>query len=227
MEENKIDDLNQLIEDIKFIKTSIKKNNIRLREMIYTLSIQITSLFTGIMTVVFSFLYYYSITKYSGYANIPSVYRTLLIIGVIISTIIASLIKTTVYIFLKQKYPYENYIGMTLKLFAREVLFVYFVLLGVIFYLSIYFGIIEKPQFIVPVACTDMGICFYLMTGFINLFEILSLGMWLILTGLISVPFISANPLNSFIWLAVSAGAGYILFPVITQITRLIDMKNK
>lgn len=221
MEENKIENLNQLIEDIQLIKSSVKKNTVNLKEVIYSPSVQITTLFAGIMIIVFSFVYYNLITKYGGYENIPVNYRTMIFWGVIVSSVIATILKMTFYKILKEKYPYDSFIGLTLKLWDIQVLLGYFFVLGIMIYLSVYFGITGKPQYIVPVVDIGVGICFLLMPGFLYLFEVFSLGTWLIITGLLCLPFIEFTPKNSLLWLAFSSGAGYILFTVISQINRL------
>ena len=218
----KRDQLQKLADDIRDIRRALYKNRNILQKWLNAGSTLFIYIYTGVLVIAVSSLHYYFIGAYHGYTSIPLTIRSLLIIGFVFGMAVPGTVKLLFLNKLSDQYPDTKSVGLILKLFGASQMFFYLVLELIIIVLCVYFGISGAAHYCVPVVSIGIGVVMASVWGQFSIPELIAFGLWLMVTGLLSIPFISKSPNDAWIWMAVCLGLGCLVMPVFTRIKNMV-----
>lgn len=205
-------DLNELLEDVRRIKSTIKQNAYIFQSLLYSLALKLAFLIAGTTAMLVPFLYYSYIQQYGDYTAVPAKTRLSLILIIVAGTVLVSIVKFIAYFKAKRLISQPSILKIFSRLVSRQALALYPGFIATILFFVVFFITQDNNHFIVPTLAIGMGIVFSMIGSFISLPDLLFLGSYLWLTGLLSVPFINKDPLASLLWTSVIFGLGMLGF---------------
>lgn len=224
--QEKSQELQKLLEDIKYIRGALQQNGDELRKLLYTLSYRLAFWFCALAAVLFAFLYHYFIKQYGSFSAIPSGLKTVLIITTVASFVLAGFIKNTVMVFMKKLYPEATILDMIVRLIGKPLLLTYAVLILLMTYLSAFVGWSGLPVLIFPVVTIGFGLIFSIVGSIFSLLELILCGLLLLIPAALSIPFILADPLSVWIWMGATYGGAFVITALYIEV-RLRLTKSK
>lgn len=222
MDHKKTEDLEQMAQDIQCIRSALFRNRELIRQWTMSASLHFAAFYSGIVIGLFSALYYGFISYYNSYAAIPMTARTVLLLTFIIMMAVPAMVKIRTLLRLKDNYPHTSYPGMFFKVFGPSVLACWLILLIIMLVLFIYACYYNLLQFSVPVICILIGLLSFIFGSQFSLIELGMTGLWQIVSGLLSIPFIAATPKNGWLWLGIGLGASFFVFTLISRVKGLL-----
>lgn len=219
---NNRDQIGKLADDIRDIRKMLYKNRNLLQKWLNTGPAIFIYLYTGLLVIAFSALHYYFILAYQGYALVPQTTRSLLIIGFIFGMAIPGILKMVFLVSVSDQYPDARSVGLIFKLFGASQMVNYLILEVLLVVLCLYFGLNGTPQYCVPVVSVGIGIIMTSVWGQFAITELMVFGLWLIVTGLASLPFIVRSANDAWIWMGICLGLGCLLMPVYILVKKRI-----
>lgn len=202
--------LNELLDDIRRIKHAIKQNSGALQQVFSTPAFKWTFFIAGLALAIIPLLYYLFLRQYGTYMSIPAEIRFFLIAGIIGGMLLTGLGKLFAFFEARQHFPQPSLPNVLVRLFSRQVLLIYPVLMGSMLFFTVFFIMQQNYHFIVPTFAIGMGIGFSMIGSFTSLSGFFFFGNYLWILGAVSVPFITAVPLSSLLWASLTFGLGLL-----------------
>lgn len=208
--------LAQLTKDLSFLRTAISKNSSILREIGYSYSLRHTAITGGLVTIVVSLGYFFAFERYETYAAFPEWLKWLLGGSVVFSLIIVSVIKI-VSIARSAKRTNELYtFGYLMNaLFKGSVAHITIPAILLVIFGSIALAMQGDTQRIVPIILIGMGFSLNSTGSVFLLPEVLFMGYWLMLHGVLAFLFPQISPA---LWVCFSFGLGWLAFGIVVII---------
>ncbi len=204
--------LNELLDDIRRVKKAIKQNSYAVKEAIYLPMMKLIFLIAGLAALIIPTLYYFFIKSFGNYQAIPYEIRLLLIAAIIIGVILTGAGKMIFYFQARQHISRPSLIKILMRLFSRQVILMYPVLIGSMLFFILYFLFRQDYYLLVPTFAIGLGVIFSMIGSIVSFPEFFVLGNYFWIAGTISVPFLTVNPLASLLWVSGIFGLGMLLF---------------
>lgn len=214
---NQKNDINTLIEDVSYIKAMITKNNPFLYEAGISKGMQIVTLATGILTILFSGVFQWLIIKYGTFSLIPSEIRLPLFVVLGIFLVVIGFYKQhTIFSTVKTSNPTCTFTSMIANIYNRHVIHAYLPPAIITLSLSIYFLQSGHVHLLIPTIAIGLGLITNGAAIGFRISEMFVMGYWLLLSGVISLVF---NHISSCISLSYTIGLGFIFFSIAAHIS--------
>jgi hypothetical protein len=202
--------LKELLADIREIKSAIKQNSFMFKQFFDYPLIKATLIIAGLVTLFVPIFYYFLLQSYSNYDAIPFEVRFALIIAIVIGFSLGAFAKLRFYFKARGQRPESSAIELFNRLFSRQVLMMYPILMGSIIFFVCFFLSKGMYHFIVPTLAIGIGICFSVVGSFVSSLEFFVFGNYLWIFGMISVPFIVKTPSAALLWVSGIFGLGLL-----------------
>ena len=156
---NQKDDLDTLIEDISYIKTMITKNNPFLYEAGISKGMQVVSVVSGIITILFSAVFHWLILQYGTFSSIPAVIKLPLfvILGIVI-VLIGFYKQHTIISTIKTSNPTVTFTTILAGIYNRYMIHTYLPPAMITLALSMYFLHSGSTQLLIPTIAIGLGL---------------------------------------------------------------------
>jgi hypothetical protein len=202
----------ELLENIRQVKSAIKQNSSITRRLMYSPLMKLLCIITGVAALFMPFFYYVLLQRYLNYEAIPFEIRLLLIGGIIVGLLMVGIGKAMIYFQARQLVPRASFFQTMIRMYSRQAMLVYPGFVGAMLFFTFFFIMGQNSHLVVPTLAIGIGFCFATIGSFISLTELFMLGNYFWITGVISVPFISAAPLTSLLWTSGIFGLGFLAF---------------
>lgn len=202
----------ELLENIRQIKSTIKQNSSITRQLLYLPIMKLMCLIAGLAALFIPFFYYVLLQRYPNYEAIPFEIRLLLIVAIIVGLLLVSIGKTMIYFQARHLVPRASFLKTMIRMYSRQAMLIYPGFVGAMLFFTFFFIMGQNSHLVVPTLAIGIGFCFATIGSFISLTELFQLGNYFWITGVLSVPFISAAPLTSLLWISGIFGLGFLAF---------------
>lgn len=202
--------LDELLENIRQVKSVIKQNSSIVRRLMYLPLLKLLCLISGVAALFIPFFYYVLLQRYSNYEAVPFELRLLLIAGIIIGLLMVGIGKAMIYFQARELVHRASFIQTMIRMYSRQAMLVYPGFVAAMLFFIFFFIMGQNSHFVVPTLAIGIGFCFVTIGSFTSLTELFILGNYFWITGVISVPFISAAPLTSLLWTSGIFGLGFL-----------------
>ena len=204
--------LNELIEDIRRIKNTIKQNSYSFKQMANLPMFKLVLFTAGLTSAIIPFLYYIFLQNYGSYNSIPFEIRLFLTVSTLITLVIIAVGKFTIYFQIYHITPRLSLFKSLYRFFSRQAMLLYPGLIGTMLFFVIFFIMKQSYHLITPAIAIGIGVCFSMVGSFISFPEFFFLGNYFWFLGTISVPFIINSPRDSLLWASAIFGLGMLFF---------------
>jgi uncharacterized membrane protein YjjP (DUF1212 family) len=210
--------IDQLAEDIAFVKKAIEKNSSILQRIDLRSSLRLMALLTAIAIFFFCGLFHMLIKHFGGFSGIPVSIKAMIFSAIALATATLGLLKNSGV--LKSARTVEP--GISLMSLIREYysikLYHHFIPLGVVMLFSCAYAVNSgNPRFIIPILSIGAGLIWNSFDTLLRLNEFLCVSYWYIAAGCIVLVFNSISPLLS---LCLTLGCGLLLLSAIWYLPR-------
>ncbi len=216
----------ELLENIRQVKSAIKQNSSITRRLMYSPLMKLLCIITGVAALFMPFFYYVLLQRYLNYEAIPFEIRLLLIGGIIVGLLMVGIGKAMIYFQARQLVPRASFFQTMIRMYSRQAMLVYPGFVGAMLFFTFFFIMGQNSHLVVPTLAIGIGFCFATIGSFISLTELFMLGNYFWITGIISVPFISAAPLTSLLWTSGIFGLGFLAFYLYITVFYQIDKEQ-
>ncbi len=179
----------QLLEDVRLIRSVINKNRPVLREVLNFRHFRLVMLLLGISIIGFSLLVYFLSVRFGGFQAVPALLRYAIYLAILGDAVFLQILKQRTYLKAVREIDPGLTLGWWLKeLFTHRImhLFVPMVILMIVF--CAYFVLRHIPYYIIPMFSMAMGLMVN-MGVLIGIGHSLMGGYWLLITGVLAVIF--------------------------------------
>jgi len=218
--------LDEMLKDLKAIKTTIKKNAGLMKKLVYKPSVIVIAFVYGFLFIVISLIYRYFIISYSSYHSIPEGIKLILFSIIILLSLATLFFKITVFIKTKKDQPEISYLDYYRKLAGNHFLITAPFLVICCVYFSFYFALLNVPQYIIPAISLFAGLICVFYGAVLLIGSFLVFGYWLCLSALVSIPFLAVKGPDNLIWIGATFGIGFILLGFMIAISIKKVMKE-
>jgi hypothetical protein len=205
--------IDQLAEDIAFVKKAIEKNSSILQRIDLRSSLRLMALLTAIAIFFFCGLFHMLIKHFGGFSGIPVSIKAIVFSAIALATATLGLLKNSGV--LKSARRVEP--GISLMRLIREYysikLYHHFIPLGVVMLFSCAYAVhTGNSRFIIPILSIGAGLIWNSFDTLLRLDGLLWTSYWYIVTGCIVLAFNTISPLLS---LCLTLGCGLLLLSAI------------
>ena len=201
--------LDQLAEDITFVKKAIEKNSSILKRIDFRSSLRLMALLTALAIFFFCGLFYALDKHFGGFAEIPLSIKAIVFCAIALVTVTLAFLKNSGV--LKSARTVDP--GISLMRLIREYysikLYHHFIPMGIVFLFScayvVYTG---NSRFVIPILSIGAGLIWNTFDTLLKLDEFLWTSYWYIVTGCIVLVFNTISPLLS---LCLTLGCGLLI----------------
>ncbi len=209
------DEITQLVQDLKTIKTAVKRNRPLLRELSAAANFRPYFLFGGIVIVAVSLLFRYMTYRYGSYGGVPPGLKTALLILVGSIAAVSTLMKWRVARRVLARIDRRLTVGILYREFYSG--WFYHLLLPQVLIAAavvVYLALSGQGPFIIGAAGLALGVIMNLFGVTFGLSEYNVMGYWLLVTGALSF-FLTAIPAS--VWSAICYGGACFTFVAVTD----------
>jgi hypothetical protein len=207
-------ELNNMLEDIKYIRSSIQQNGDKFRQIIYNKPYRLVFWIGGLSLIIISSLFYYFTSRYGGFNDIPFTIRVVLISVSAAALILISAIKLSSLGFMQKVYREKSLVNIIFMMLGRPLFLTYIIMVMLMAYFSVYFIHTGQAQFIYPVIAIGIGLLFTLLGSQFAFLELMVLGLLFIVPSAVSVNFIAKNPQAVWPWIGFTFGFAFFTFGI-------------
>jgi hypothetical protein len=205
--------MDQLAEDISFVKKAIEKNSSILNRINFRQSLRLTVLLSAVSIFLFCGLFHLLSRHFGSYTLIPASIKAIVFCAVALDLILLGILKNTGV--LKSARAYDP--GISLFRLIREYysgkMYHHFVPTGlVILFMCAYAWKTGHADFLIPIVSIGAGLLYNTFNTFLRIDEFLALGYWFIITGCILIVF---HTIPLLLGLVLTLGCGLLLLSAI------------
>ena len=215
----------ELLKDLQLIKEAVKKNNSILKSVSLSEGLKSTGLMTGIFIIFISLVLLWLEHNYGSYALIPAAVKTGFYMFVGFCSVGLMINKVVSIVKVLRRYKQDmNVMALFEELYTHKfwMLMAPHVVAMVVF--IIYLSVSDLAFLIVPVLAILVALIFINLQSIINIRETLLSGVWMLVSGLLSL-FI-AYRVNSLILLSLTFGGGMLVLYISVQISTSREAKT-
>ena len=216
----------ELLKDLQLIKEAVKKNNSILKSVSLSEGLKSTGLMTGIFIIFISLVLLWLEHNYGSYALIPAAVKTGFYMFVGFCSVGLMINKVVSIVKVLRRYKQDmNVMALFEELYTHKfwMLMAPHVVAMVVF--IIYLSVSDLAFLIVPVLAILVALIFINLQSIINIRETLLSGVWMLVSGLLSL-FI-AYRVNSLILLSLTFGGGMLVLYISVQISTTREKRRK
>ena len=216
----------ELLKDLQLIKEAVKKNNSILKSVSLSEGLKSTGLMTGIFIIFISLVMLWIEHNYGSYALIPAAVKTGFYMFVGFCSVGLMINKVVSIVKVLRRYKQDmNVMALFEELYTHKfwMLMAPHVVAMVVF--IIYLSVSDLAFLIVPVLAILVALIFINLQSIINIRETLLSGVWMLVSGLLSL-FI-AYRVNSLILLSLTFGGGMLVLYISVQISTSREKRRK
>jgi hypothetical protein len=210
--------LDQLAEDIAFVKKAIEKNSSILQRIDFRSSLRLMALLTALAIFFFCGLFHTLNKHFGGFAGIPISIKAIVFCAIALVTVALAFLKNSG--ILKSARNVEPNISI-MRLIGEYYsikLYHHFIPLGFMaLFLCAYALSSGNPRFIIPIISIGTGLLYNSLDTMLRLDELLWTSYWFIVTGCIVMVFNTISPLLS---LCLTLGCGLLLTSAMWYVPR-------
>jgi hypothetical protein len=218
MENLSREQIDQLAQDISFVKKAIEKNASILNRIDFRSSLRLTILLSAISIFLFCGAFQILIRHFGCFTAIPTTYKVIGICAIALDFVLLGIIKNTGV--LKSARNVEP--GMTwlrlIKEYYSARMYHHFIPTGlVLLFACIYAAYHGQSRMIIPILSIGAGLLYNTFHSWLRIDEFLVMAYWFIISGCIIIVF---NPVPFFLSLASTLGCGLLLLTIIWYLPR-------
>ncbi len=201
--------IDQLAQDISFVKKAIEKNSSILNRIDFRNSLRLTVLLSALSVFLFCGLIHLLSAHFGGFASIPASIKAIVFCAAALDLALLGVLKNTGV--LKSARAYDP--GISLFRLIREYytarMYHHFIPTGLVFIFACLFAWkTGNARFIIPFLSIGVGLLYNTFDTFLRINEFLFIGYWFIISGCILLVLSAVSPLLS---LALTLGIGLLL----------------
>ncbi|HUI91703.1 MAG TPA: hypothetical protein VLX68_05575 [Chitinivibrionales bacterium] len=205
--------LDQLTQDITFVRKAIEKNSSILNQIDFRGSLRLTVLLSALSVFLFCGLFYFLEAHFGGFDAIPVYLKALAFCAAALDVAMLGILKNTGV--LKSARAFDP--GISLFRLVREYyagkMYHHFIPTGlVLLFACVCAWETGHAKLIIPFVSIGVGLLYNTFNTFLRIDEFLVFGYWFIVTGCILVVFNTVSPL---LGLALTLGCGLLLLSFI------------
>jgi hypothetical protein len=210
------DQIDQLAEDISFVKKAIEKNSSILRQIDFRSSLRLMTLLSALSIFFFCGVFQILMHRFHGYSGIPAAMKAVVFSAIALVTIALGVLKNTGV--LKSARTVDP--GISLVRLIREYysvrMYHHFFPMGLIFIFSCWYCIsIGAHRFIIPLCSIGAGLIYNTLDTLLRMDEFLWASYWFIISGCIVMVYNTISPL---LGLSLTVGCGLLLLAAVWYI---------
>lgn len=215
---NDINNKDQMLKDLQFIKEAVKKNNNIFKYISLSEGIKTIALFAGIIIISLSLIFLLLIRYYGGYQEIPYIVKTITYIILGASLVWLMWYKIKIFLEMAKRYRKDiTLIKLLREVYTRSMLMVLIPFIITICVVIIYLSLFNLVYLITPVLAILIALLTAAIVVILNLKDFLLFFGWLLISGLFSL-FI-ADKVHPLIILIITFGIAMIILYLSTLIT--------
>lgn len=222
---NDINNKDQMLKDLQFIKEAVKKNNNIFKYISLSEGIKTIALFAGIIIISLSLIFLLLIRYYGGYQEIPYIVKSITYIILGASLVWLGWYKIKILLRIARKYRKDiTFIKLLREVYTKSMLMIiipFAITIGVV---SIYLSIYNLYHLITPVLAILIALLMAAIIVVLNLKDFMVAFGWLLISGLFSL-FI-ADKVHPLIILIITFGIAMIILYLSTLITILREKSD-
>ncbi len=205
--------IDQLAQDIAFVKKAIEKNSSILNRIDFRGSLRLTVLLSAISVFVFCGLFHILMKHFGGFAAIPVYLKAIVFSAIALDFTLLGILKN--FGVLRSARAFDP--GISLFRLMREYysirIYHHFIPLAcVLVFACVYASMSGHAAYIVPLLAIGAGLIYNAYDILLRVDEFLFTGYWFIVSGCILLVFHTVSPLLS---ISISLGCGCLLLSVI------------
>ncbi|HMD68671.1 MAG TPA: hypothetical protein VKF42_07285 [Chitinivibrionales bacterium] len=203
------DQIDQLAQDISFVKKAIEKSSSILRQIDFRSSLRLAALLAGISVFAFCGLFYFLIGHFGGFAAIPASVKAVAFCAAALDLSVLGILKNMGV--LKSARAFDPGISLfrLIREYYSERVYHHFIPVGGVFVFSaIYAAATGNSRFLIPILSIGAGLICNNFDAWLRIDEFLFTGYWFIIAGCILMAFNSVSPL---LGLCLTLGCGLLL----------------
>lgn len=215
---NDINNKDQMLKDLQFIKEAVKKNNNIFKYISLSEGIKTIALFAGIIIISLSLIFLLLIRYYGGYQEIPYIVKSITYIILGASLVWLMWYKIKIFLEMAKRYRKDiTLIKLLREVYTRSMLMVLIPFIITICVVIIYLSLFNLVYLITPVLAILIALLTAAIIVILNLKNFLLFFGWLLISGLFSL-FI-ADKVHPLIILIITFGIAMIILYLSTLIT--------
>ncbi|MBM7614467.1 hypothetical protein [Alkaliphilus hydrothermalis] len=219
---NKEQDVKQVIDDLVFIKTAISKNSNIFKFMSITDILKTFILFSGLLIIALSSGIYFLIGKYGDFQGIPSGVKFIVYLILVVSVAAVGVFKTKTILGAAQHVNRDITVGKLFKeVYTSQSLVIMLPYIFSISMIIVFFVNNQHMEYIVPFLSIFFGLLCSSMVNIFHVKELLVLGSWLVLSGVIAL--LSMLSLHPLLIVNFTFGIGMLLMYVMILISSVAE----
>ncbi len=201
------------------------RNHDFIRKIIITKSFRIYLWFSGSFILFFTMLFYYFISRYGSFLQIPVRIRIIMISAGILILILIGLVK--LFIMEHDIDPKLSVFKMAQKTMGGQLIRLFSIVGVLAVYFSAYFSLSGSIQMIFPVIAIAAGLLYVMIGILYSLNEFLIPGIIFIVPGASSILFINSSPIDTLVWAGSTFGLSIFTMGFIIEIVNKINKTKK
>jgi hypothetical protein len=210
--------VDQLAQDIAFVKKAIQMNSSILQKIDFRSSLRLVVLLSAVSIFLFSILFHMLSARYHGFAGIPGTTKVVIYSAIALVAIILGILKNTG--LLKSARAMEP--GIPLMHLVREYysirIYSHFIPIGLVFVFFIACAVATGHlQLIVPLFAIAAGLIYNSLDALLRIKEFLWTSYWFMITGCILFVYSATPPL---LGVCITFGCGLMLLSAIWYMPR-------
>jgi hypothetical protein len=199
-----------LMADLKLIKEAVKKSDNLFYFMDTGSVFKGILLAAGLLIALFSIVFYYLLERYGDFTAIPLMARLILLVLTGLSLAGVGYVKIRNFMRGARKMGMEmNLYKLFRELYTARFLALALPNITVIVFVSIFLGNRDYDVYIIPALAVFLGLWVVALCSLFFMHELYLLGVWLTVTGLLTLYF--ANLIHPLAALGITFAAGFIL----------------
>lgn len=215
------DQIEKLLEDISFIKTTINRNKPLLRQILNLAVFRWFLLMVGFSIIGFSMLIFFLTQYYGSFGAIPGTLKYLIYAAIAVDLIILQIWKGKAYSASVRQFDRNLTLGWLLKEFySNKISLIYVSHVLLMVFLSIFFIVRHIAYFIIPTISLITALISISYGVILHIRYTLAVGYWLFITGIVTLIFSS---IPAPIALSITFGCGMLIL----SLSGFIAFKSK
>jgi hypothetical protein len=205
--------IDQLAEDISFVKKAIEKNTSILQRIDFRSSLRLVSLVSGLSVFLFCGAFHLLIKKYEAFSEIPTPIKAVLFSAIALIAMVLGVLKNTGILKSARSANPGISLSRILKEYYSTRMYHHFIPTGLVVIFSCAYAVYTgHPGLIIPFFSIGAGLIYNSLSTFLRIDEFLFISYWFILTGFIVLVFNTISPLLA---LCLTMGCGLLLLSAI------------
>jgi hypothetical protein len=205
--------LDQLTQDISFVRKAIEKNSSILNQIDFRSSMRLTVLLSTLSVFLFCGIGQVLIRHFGGFGAIPASVKVVGLCVIALDATILGILKNTGVLRSARAFDPKISLFRLIREYYSARMYHQFIPTGVVLLFGcIYAALMGHSRLIIPIISIGAGLLYNTYHSLLRIDEFLLMAYWFIVTGCILIVFSSVSPL---LGLGVTLGCGLLLLSVI------------